>query len=226
MVFQDPLTYLNPVMKVGDQVREVILRHQSLDNKEAKKKVVEIMSLVGLPSPSNIVESYPFQLSGGMRQRVVIGMALACNPSILIADEPTTALDVTVQAQILDVLRNTKERLGNSLLLITHDLGIVAEICDRVYVMYAGKIVETADVLDLYERPGHPYTIGLLSIASSFEEFRTPVALTGSVPDLTTPPSGCRFHPRCSKAKDICREREPLPFEVEPGHTVSCWLHQ
>jgi oligopeptide/dipeptide ABC transporter ATP-binding protein len=226
MIFQDPLTYLNPVMKIGNQISEVILRHQGGNKKDAEKRAIEILNLVGMPSPSRIKEFYSFQLSGGMRQRTLIGMALACNPSLLIADEPTTALDVTVQAQILDVLRNTKEHLGNSLLLITHDFGIVAEICDRIYVMYAARIIEHADVYTLYENPKHPYTTGLLNIASSFEEFRTPVAIEGSVPDLTDPPSGCRFHPRCSQAKEICREREPPTVAVEPGHTVSCWLYE
>ena len=227
MVFQDPMTYLNPVMKVKDQIAEVILLHQSESKRKAKeKKVIEVLKKVRIPSPSKVAEYYPHQLSGGMRQRILIAMALSCNPALLIADEPTTALDVTVQAQVLNLIKDLKKETGISLLLITHDLGIVADICDEVNVMYAGKIVEHADVFKLYENPLHPYTQGLLSSALSIDEFKeTLTTIEGSVPDLINPPQGCRFNPRCKLARDNCRQKVPLPIEIELGHTVSCCLY-
>jgi len=226
IVFQDPLTFLNPVYKVGFQIGENIQEH----NPEIKKanittEVVDILRKVGIPSPSDVVDYYPHQLSGGMRQRVLIAMALACNPSLVIMDEPTTALDVTIQRQILELIKGIMSSLNMSLLLITHDLGIIAEICDMVYVMYAGKIVEHADVFTIFERPAHPYTVGLLESALSIDEFKKELTtLKGSVPDLIDPPLGCKFHPRCEKAKDVCRKEEPPLIEKEPGHEVHCWF--
>lgn len=225
MVFQDPMTFLNPVIKVGDQISETILLHQSVTKKEANRKAIELLEKVRIPSATEVVEHYPHQLSGGMRQRVLIAIAISCNPALLIADEPTTALDVTVQSQVLNLIEQLRKELNTSLLLITHDLGIVAKICDRVYVMYAGKIVEQADVFSLYENPKHPYTIGLLKSTLSINEYKkTLKAIEGTVPNLINPPSGCRFHPRCHHAKSICRVRQPAPVEVEPGNIVYCWL--
>jgi peptide/nickel transport system ATP-binding protein/oligopeptide transport system ATP-binding protein len=226
MIFQDPLTYLNPVLKVEDQISENLLLHTGINKTEAKKRVIEILEMVGLPSPTKIAQYYPHQLSGGMRQRVMIAMAISCNPSLLIADEPTTFLDVTIQAQILNLLKELVKTLGVSLLMITHDLGIVAEICDKVYVMYCGKIVESADVFSIYDNCKHPYTIGLLNSVLSIDEFKVKItAIKGSVPGLINPPSGCRFHPRCEKRLAICSEKEPMDIEIEPGHMVSCWLY-
>jgi len=227
MVFQDPMTYLNPVMKVGSQVAEVVLRHQGVDREEAKKIALESLKTVRIPTPSSVFGYYPHQLSGGMRQRALLAMALSCKPSLLIADEPTTALDVTIQMQILDLIRRVRDELSTSLLMITHDFGIVAEICDRVYVMYAGKIVETADVIALYENPKHPYTGGLLECVLSPKEYKESLpTIGGFVPDLANPPTGCRFHPRCPHLKPICIQKEPPAVEVEPRHKVSCWLYQ
>jgi oligopeptide/dipeptide ABC transporter ATP-binding protein len=225
MIFQDPMTYLNPVKKIEDQILEAITLHQSLNEKEAEKAMMEMLEKVRIPSPSQVSRYYPHQLSGGMRQRILIAMALSCNPSLLVADEPTTALDVTVQRQILELLKGLKAEFQTSFLFITHDLGIVAEMCDRVYIMYAGRIVEQADVFNIFEKPKHPYTIGLLKCVLTVDEVKRELdTIEGAVPSLVTPPSGCRFHPRCPYAKDICREDTPLLREIEPGHAVSCWL--
>lgn len=225
MIFQNPTTYLNPVMKVGDQVAEIITIHQGLSKREAREKVLGMMKRVRIPYAEQVYESYPHQLSGGMVQRIVIVTALSCNPSLLIADEPTTALDVTIQAQVLNLLKQLKRDFDVSLLLITHDLGIVADIADIVYVMYAGKILERADVVSLYEKPRHPYTQGLISSALSIDEFKKDlVAIQGTVPNLLDPPSGCPFHPRCSRATTICEKKEPPTMEIEKDHAVSCWL--
>lgn len=226
MVFQDPMSFLNPVMKVKDQIAETIQLHQHLGKKEAKRKAVEVLDAVSIPSPSKVAEYYPHQLSGGMRQRIIIAIALSCNPSLLIADEPTSALDVTVQAQVLDLIKQLTRNLGTALLLVTHDLGIVADICDTVYVMYAGKIVEHANIFSLFEKPAHPYTKGLLESVISINEFKkTLVSIDGVVPDLVDPPSGCRFRTRCNQCNPkVCSKQEPPFVEIEKQHMVSCWL--
>lgn len=226
MIFQDPMTYLDPVMRVGRQISQAYSVHKGGKKKEVKERVVELLKTVELPEPEKIYQKYSFELSGGMRQRVVIAMALACDPSLIIADEPTTALDVTIQQQILDLLKRLKEKLGLSILLITHDLGIAADIADRIYVMYAGKIVETADVFTIFKNPKHPYTQGLLKSAFSIDEFKKQLFfIKGSVPDLINPPSGCRFHPRCPYAKEVCSQEPPPVIQTESDHFVSCWLH-
>jgi oligopeptide/dipeptide ABC transporter ATP-binding protein len=226
MVFQDPMTYLNPVFSTGEQITEAILLHQPSSKQEAAERGVELLRLTGIPEPKKVMSYYPHQLSGGMRQRVLIAMAVACNPSILIADEPTTALDVTVQAQILRLINELKQNLKMSLLLITHDLRIVADMCDRVYVMYAGKIVESGSVWQIFEDPLHPYTAGLLSCVLSIEEVKKTIAtIEGVVPHLIDPPSGCRFRERCSFAMEKCRLEDPTLIEIENGHSVSCFLH-
>jgi peptide/nickel transport system ATP-binding protein len=226
MVFQDPMTFLNPVMKVGDQVAEVIVRHQHVDKTESRKKTIDSFSMVRLPDPLTIFDYYPHQLSGGMRQRVMLAMALSCRPTLLIADEPTTALDVTTQLQMLSLMKKVKKEIGNSLLLITHDLGIVADICDRVCVMYAGMIVESADVFVLFENAKHPYSVALLRSVLTTTEYKDVLpTIKGTVPDLSKPPTGCRFHPRCPKAKPICSRQDPVPLEIEERHIVSCWLY-
>lgn len=224
-VFQNPSSYLNPVLKIKDQIAETIRLHQGVKS-GVDRKVVELLETVGIPSASRVAEYYPHQMSGGMQQRVMIAIALSCKPSLMIADEPTTALDVTVQAQILDLIKASVEKLGASFLLITHDLGIVADICEKVYVMYAGKIVEQADVFALFDNAKHPYTRGLLESALSIDELKENiVGIPGTVPDLTDPPPGCRFHPRCKWAKAICSQREPVLDKVENGHAVSCWIY-
>ncbi len=226
MIFQDPMTSLNPVLTVGEQVAETISLHQKLSKDEVRQKVVEYFSLVGLPSPEERVENYPHHLSGGMRQRVGIAMALSCNPNLLIADEPTTALDVTIQAQILDILKNLISELQTSLILITHNLGLVIELADKTAVMYAGHIVEYGTVEQIFEDPMHPYTLGLhASIPKINERTDRLVPIPGDVPDLINPPSGCPFHPRCSKAKQICKEVYPKTIQIEKGHSTSCHLH-
>ena len=226
MVFQDPMTYLNPVMKISDQVGENLVLHQGINRNEARKRAIEILENVRMPSAATVARYYPHQLSGGMRQRALIAMAISCNPELLIADEPTTALDVTVQAQVLQLIKTIKQDLGMALMLITHDLGIVADICDRVFVMYAGRIVEEGSVYDIYREPKHPYTVALLKSTLSIDEFKeTLVTVEGSVPDLTSPPEGCRFHPRCPFMMDKCRTMEPPSIEAGDGRKVSCWLY-
>ena len=225
IVFQDPTTFLNPVLKIGDQISEIIMEHQSGKKRDVKKKIVDLLEHMGIPAAPDVVEYYPHQLSGGMRQRVLIAIALSCNPSLVIMDEPTTALDVTIQRQILELIKGLIKDYDMSLMLITHDLGVVAEICDYIYIMYAGRIVEQADVYTIFEGAKHPYTKGLLASALSIEEHKKDlVGLDGNVPDLMNPPSGCKFHPRCRCMKDICREEEPPLMQLESGHFVRCWL--
>lgn len=226
MVFQDPMTYLNPVMKIRDQIAEAIVLHQGGHKSDARRKAVEFLEKVRLPIPSTMASYFPHELSGGMRQRALIAIAISCNPDLLIADEPTTALDVTVQAQVLELIKQLKHEMGMALMLITHDLGIVADICDRVCVMYAGQIVEEGDVYEIYKEPMHPYTMGLLKSTLSIDEFKeTLVTIEGTVPDLSNLPSGCRFHPRCPQASERCRTIQPSMTERKRGHRVSCWLH-
>ncbi|PWI47930.1 peptide ABC transporter ATP-binding protein [Candidatus Heimdallarchaeota archaeon B3_Heim] len=226
MIFQDPMTSLNPVLTVGEQVAETIDLHQKLTKHEVLEKVIDYFGMVGLPNPRNRVENYPHQLSGGMRQRVGIAMALSCNPSLLIADEPTTALDVTIQAQILEIMSRLMDEIQTSLILITHNLGLVVELSSKVAVMYAGRISEFGKVEQIFESPKHPYTIGLhASIPKITEKRERLMPIPGDVPDLINPPSGCPFHPRCSKAMTKCRESYPNTVEIEPGHYVSCHLY-
>ncbi|GAA5345578.1 peptide/nickel transport system ATP-binding protein/oligopeptide transport system ATP-binding protein [Planifilum fimeticola] len=227
MIFQEPMTSLNPVMTIGDQIAESLILHQRLDKKAARLRTVELLKLVGFPRAEEIVDEYPHQLSGGMRQRAMIAMAVACNPKLLIADEPTTALDVTIQAQILELMREVKEKFDTSILLITHDLGVVAEMADRVVVMYAGRVVEEADVIRLFEQPAHPYTEGLLkSVPSLEEEQKRLYSIRGNVPSPDEWPKGCKFAPRCEKAWEKCRLAEPELLEIAPGHRVRCFLHE
>ena len=225
MIFQEPMTSLNPVYTVGAQIVEAIRMHQKKSRSEARTHAIEMLKLVGIPSPESNVDSYPHQLSGGMRQRVMIAMALACRPKLLIADEPTTALDVTIQAQILELLKKLQEQLGMAVILITHDLGVIAEYAREVVVMYAGRVVERAKVQDIFARPMHPYTKGLLGSIpvprKGGERKRLPT-IEGVVPDLRALPPGCRFADRCAMVVDACRKAEPALEEIEPGHFARC----
>ena len=224
MIFQEPMTSLNPVMKIGDQIMEAILMHQKVSKKEAEEKAIEMLRMTGLPRVEKMMKEYPFQLSGGQRQRVMIAMALVCNPEILIADEPTTALDVTIQAQILELMNKLKKEIGTSILFITHDLGVVAEVCDQVVVMYCGRVVEKGSVYDIFDNPSHPYTEGLLnSIPKLGEHVDELESIPGNVPNPKYMPKGCKFAPRCKYAFDRCREEEPGFTDLGNGHQSRCW---
>lgn len=224
MIFQDPMTSLNPVLTVGLQLAESFMIHQGKSKPEALQEAVEMLRLVGIPAPETRIHQYPHQMSGGMRQRVMIAMALACKPRILIADEPTTALDVTIQAQIMDLMKQLNEQLSTSIILITHDLGVVAGVCRRVLVMYAGRVVEEASVADLYAQPQHPYTWGLLRSVPRLDQAQGKLSsIAGQPPDLLAPPPGCAFMPRCRFAMEVCQQPPPLTT-VAPGHTCRCWL--
>jgi oligopeptide/dipeptide ABC transporter ATP-binding protein len=224
MIFQEPMSSLNPAFPAGEQVAEVLLRHRAVSKNEAKDQAVEMLRRVRIPSPEIRARDYPHQLSGGMRQRVMIAMALACNPKLLIADEPTTALDVTIQAQILELMRALRAELGTAIILITHDLGVVAELADDVIVMYAGKVVERCAVPELFSEPQHPYSIGLLgSIPLLHLEQERLSAIEGFVPDAAAMPEGCRFHPRCPFSIEKCRREEPPLAQILSGHFVACW---
>jgi oligopeptide/dipeptide ABC transporter ATP-binding protein len=231
MIFQQPQTALNPVFRAGDQIAEVLSIHESFGKEAGKVRAVELLKMVGIPDAERRAESFPHELSGGMAQRVMIAMALACVPELLIADEPTTALDVTIQAQILDLILDLREKMGTSVLLITHDLGVIAEMAERVAVMYAGQIVEQSECEELFDHPLHPYTQGLIGSIPILGKLKDRLeVIPGSVPNLVNLPSGCRFAPRCSArvkhALNICTQVEPELIQVKPGHHVRCWLYQ
>lgn len=224
MIFQDPMTSLNPVLTVGDQIAEVIEIHEKVDRKKAIEKAKEMLELVGIPSER--VNDYPHQFSGGMKQRVGIAIALACNPTLLIADEPTTALDVTIQAQVLDLMNDLKEKLNTSMIIITHDLGVVAQVCDKVAIMYAGEIVESGTLYDIFEKTKHPYTRGLFGSIPNLEEEVTRLKpIKGGMPDPTNLPKGCKFHPRCPYAEKICSIQEPRITNIN-GQNVRCLVYE
>ena len=226
MIFQDPMTSLNPLFTVGDQLTEHLIKHKKVSKKEANELAVKMLDMVGIPSPESRLKQYPHEFSGGMRQRVMIAMSLICNPKLIIADEPTTALDVTIQAQILDLMKDLKEKINTSIILITHDLGVVADLCTRINVMYGGIIVEEGSDEDIFYDGRHPYTWGLMNSVpnpkSDMREKLTPIE--GQPPDLLKPPVGCPFAPRCKYAMKVCIEKQPPLFEVSEGHRAACWL--
>lgn len=225
MIFQDPMTSLNPTMTIGKQITEVLQEHETMSARDRQARAVELLSLVGISSPEKRFGQYPHQLSGGMRQRVVIAIALACNPKILVADEPTTALDVTIQAQILDLMKSLQEKISTSIILITHNLGVVANIANKVAVMYGGQIVESGTVDDIFYEAQHPYTLGLIaSIPKIHEETGTLKTIPGTPPDLIDPPVGCPFAPRCDRAMKICHLRQPENTQIGQSHRCACWL--
>jgi oligopeptide transport system ATP-binding protein len=226
MIFQDPMTSLNPVLSIGRQIGEAVELHKGLDRAASRKRTIELLELVGIPAARSRVDDYPHQFSGGMRQRVMIAMALSCEPKLLIADEPTTALDVTIQAQILELIKRLREELGMAIIMITHDLGVVAGIADRINVMYAGHIVETGTVDELFHNPRHPYTLGLLNSIPRLDEPRKEklVPIEGLPPDLVNPPTGCAFQPRCPYAVERCAFESPTLEPVAPGHRIACWV--
>ncbi|MEN0664418.1 ABC transporter ATP-binding protein [Caldifermentibacillus hisashii] len=227
MIFQEPMTALNPVFTIGYQLQEPLLIHKKISKKEAKQASIELLRKVGIPNPEEKINQYPHQLSGGMRQRVMIAMALACEPLLLIADEPTTALDVTIQAQILDLIEELKEQMGMGVIFVTHDMGVVAEIADRVMVMYAGEVVEMSDAQTIFANPKHPYTQGLLAAVPDVEADAHELnVIPGSMPNLDEKIEGCRFHPRCPFATDICRQKNPPTFKISENQEVKCWLQE
>ena len=226
MIFQDPMTFLNPVLRIETQLIEPIMNHMDISKEEAKKRAIELMRKVGIPSPETRIRQYPHQFSGGMRQRIIIAIALACDPKIIIADEPTTALDVTIQAQVLELISHLKEEIDSGIIMITHDLGVVASICDRIAIMYGGKIVETGTVFEIFEHPQHPYTIGLLSCISNPNELEKKELhpIPGSPPDLLNIQENCPFAGRCASAMKICKLHMPQETQISATHRCSCWL--
>ncbi|MCA1031057.1 ABC transporter ATP-binding protein [Bacillus timonensis] len=227
MIFQEPMTSLNPVLTVGEQITEVLTYHQKMSKQEATKKAIEMLEMVGFSRAAELINDFPHRLSGGMRQRVMIAMAMSCNPKLLIADEPTTALDVTIQAQILDLMKELSKKFDTSILLITHDLGVVSEVAERVVVMYGGQVVEEAQVDDLFDEPLHPYTEGLMNSVPSIEgEIERLMSIEGNVPSPENMPKGCRFAPRCSKAFDRCFAEQPQLKQISGNRSVRCFLHE
>jgi len=222
ITFQDPSSSLDPVYNIETQLCDVIMAHETVSKTEARKKVIELLEVVGIPEAETRMREYPHQFSGGMKQRVAIARALACEPTLLFADEPTTNLDVTIQAQVLNLLNDLKKKFGMSLVMITHDMGIIAEMTTRTVVLYAGRVCEIAKTYDLFERPRHPYTEALLAAVPRLDMRKTLRVIPGNIPNLIEPPAGCRFHPRCDYAKQICKEDVPVLEEIEPGHFVAC----
>lgn len=227
IIFQEPMSSLNPVLTIGEQISEPLKKHMLLDRKESKKRAIELITMVGIPRAEKILESYPHELSGGMRQRIMIAIALSCEPKLLIADEPTTALDVTIQAQILDLMRNIKKNNNTSIMLITHDLGVVAEMADYVVVMYAGKVIEEAPVMELFKNPKHPYTKGLLKAKPILNQVQERLySIPGQVPNPVDLQDNCHFSERCESCMAICKDRSPLLADYGNGHKVACWLYE